>query len=156
MSLLLRKVVPKQGKGKPYLACSSISTAGQPSSANLIPAILSIIFEICASLGLVEYPVLEAPDLSPLVSVPDETEAVESEDDENGGSGSGGSSFRPSSSKGDDSGSGGGDSSSSSYGSPDPKGKRVTRSSGQGQSSKRQRKGNTEPVSLFNRIALLS
>jgi uncharacterized membrane protein YgcG len=158
-SFLLRKVTPKQGK--PYLACSSISVAGEASSANLIPAIMSIIFETCASLGLVEYPILEPPALVPLVSTPDETEDLqESEDDESSGSGSG-SSFRPPTSKGDDSssgGSGGGGSSSSSYGSPDPKGKRASRSSGQGQSSKRQRKGNTEPVRLSykNRRAQLT
>lgn len=152
-SILLRQVVPGEDEGEPYLACSSMSEAGEGSSANVILSILSIIFEKCASLGLVEYPILPPPALAPLVSVLDETEYLtETEDDDSSESGSGsgsGSSFRPPTSKGDDSSSGGGGSSSSGYGSPDAKGKRVTRSSGQGgQSSKRQRKGNAEPVRL--------
>jgi hypothetical protein len=46
----------------PYLACSSIVTAGEPASSDLIPAIMSIIFEECGRLGLIDdYPSVETP-----------------------------------------------------------------------------------------------
>jgi hypothetical protein len=56
---MIVKTVPGES---PYLACSSIVTAGEPASSDLIPAIMSIIFEECGRLGMIDdYPSVEAP-----------------------------------------------------------------------------------------------
>jgi hypothetical protein len=56
---MLIKTVERQGS-PPYLACSSFLKAGDPSSADLIPAMLSIVFEKCQELGWIDgYPIAD-------------------------------------------------------------------------------------------------
>ena len=57
----------------PYLACSSLVTAGETASADLVPAILSIIFEECRRCRLIpDYPLIDTP------LIPDESTQVDS------------------------------------------------------------------------------
>ena len=122
---------------------SDIVTAGDQSSANLIPAILSIIFQICAAKQWMVYPTLDPPPRNPVEPIYDDDDDG---DDDGGGSGesdepskdSGGSSYEPSS----------GDQGSSPYGSPDASGKRAAHQSDMGSNlKKKQRSENFAPVS---------
>jgi hypothetical protein len=141
-SIILRRV--KDGQND-FVVGSDIAIAGQESSANLIPAILSIIFQVCAAEQLIEYPTLGPPSMNPVDPVDDEDGDGDNHND-GGGSGendepsedSGGSSYEPSS----------GDQGSSPYGSPDASGKRAAHQNNMGsKSQKKQRSGNFAPVS---------
>jgi hypothetical protein len=147
MLRLVPAETPKKGPKKPsYLASSKIAVAGEESSCNIIPAILSIIFERCTLQGWVDYPILAPPPLNPPVSLPDESGyRTDNGSDDHHDTTDSSDNYSPSKSGG---GSDTGGSGSSTYGSPDYKGKRVTRQSGLGQQGpKRQKVLFTEPVS---------
>jgi hypothetical protein len=142
---MLRTVEAHGDVANPYLESSPIISAGHSLSANLVPAMLSILYETCANEGWLDYPILPDTGLNPIetsyISDGDDDDDDDDGDDgdeprgESSGEGSG-SNYTPS------------DQNSSPYGSPDSKGKRVTKRDAQGgQQSKRMRKGNTEPVS---------
>lgn len=120
---------------------SNIATAGDQSSADLIPAILSIIFQVCAAEGMMEYPTLERPSKNPVDPVDDDDGDGDNDDDPSNNEpseDSGGSSYEPSS----------GDQGSSPYGSPDASGKRAAHQNNMGSNlNKKQRSGNFPPVS---------
>jgi hypothetical protein len=149
-SIILRLIKDGQGgeDNASYVVGSDIATAGEQSSANLIPAIMSIIFQVCAAEQWMVYPTLEPPPMNPVNPI-DDPFGDDNGNGDSGGSGendepsedSGGSGYEPSS----------GDQGSSPYGSPDASGKRAARQNNMGSNvNKRQRTENFAPVSLLS------
>jgi hypothetical protein len=141
-SIILRLVEDGEEEGgirKAFVVGSNIATAGNQSSADLIPAILSIIFQVCAAEGMMEYHTLERPSKNPVDPVDDDDGDNDDDPPSNEPSeDSGGSSYEPSS----------GDQGSSPYGSPDASGKRAAHQNNMGSNfKKKQRSGNFAPVS---------